>query len=156
MMKKLKSNIKITEEYLYDLLYNKSNLELISVIKDITDSKLLHMIMANYNWDDGIEIPKTVIANSFCDLGTALMVFSFFGGYEFLLDDEENAFSESEKDFLSDLHERIKNKKFSNQSIKYIPELTRADKYHIKKSCPDISNIFLEGTEGELLDIILV
>lgn len=32
MVKKLKSNMKITEEYLYDLLYNKNNSELISVI----------------------------------------------------------------------------------------------------------------------------
>lgn len=114
------------------------------------------MIMANYNWDNGIKIPKTVIANSFCDLGTALMIFSLFGGYEFLFGNEENVFSESEKDFLSDLQEQIENKNFSNQSIKYITELTRAEKYHIKKSCPDISQIFLEETEGELLDIIPV
>ncbi|MDE7097857.1 MAG: DUF4274 domain-containing protein, partial [Ruminococcus sp.] len=79
---------------------------------DITDSKLLHMIMANYNWDNGIEIPKTVIANSFCDLGTALMVFSFFGGYEFLLDDEENVFSESEKIFCRTCRNRLKIKNF--------------------------------------------
>lgn len=35
----------------------------------------LYSLMENYNWDDGFEIPYTVVTHKKCDLGLALMLF---------------------------------------------------------------------------------
>lgn len=144
------------EQYLYELLYKKDVAELIYIIRNCTDSKLLHLLIANYNWDNGTEFPKIVVTNKYCDIGTALMIFELFGGYSYLLDDKESGFSKSEKAFLSELKDRIANKHFAKQSIKYIPELTKIEKYYINKRHHNISNIFIDGTEGEPIEIIIV
>lgn len=145
------------KEYLYDLYYEKSLSELNKAVKATTDSKLLHMIMANYNWDDGLSVPKNVINNLYCDLGTALMIFDLFGGYEYLIQGEKSVFSKSEKSYLAKLKERIINRDFASSDIKYIPlDLTRTMKYYIRKACHDIDEVFLNGTEGEEIEIIRV
>lgn len=57
------------------MLYSEDIKETIDKIEDITDSELLHIIAGNYNWDNGFEIPHSIINNENCDLGTALMIF---------------------------------------------------------------------------------
>lgn len=37
-----------------------------------------------YNWDDGFEIPRTILADPDCDLALALEIFYLAGGYEYL------------------------------------------------------------------------
>ena len=66
-------NFKI--EYVHKLLYSENKEEVISEIEGISDSKLLHVIAGNYNWDNGFDIPYSIINNNNCDLGTALMIF---------------------------------------------------------------------------------
>ena len=142
------------EQYLYELLYETEIPDRINIIKKCTDSKLLHMVIANYNWDDGTELPKTIVNNQYCDIGTALLVFELYEGYSYLLNKCD--FSENDRSFLLYLKDRIEHKDFVYQSIQYIPELTRTQKYIIKKACPDISDTFIEGTDGEPIEIIVV
>ena len=49
----------------------------------------MHIIAANYNWDNGFEIPYNIINNKNCDLGTALMIFYDADGYRVLENKEE-------------------------------------------------------------------
>ena len=144
------------EQYLYELLYEKDIPEVIGIIRDCTDSKLLHHLMANYNWDNGTELPEAVAYNPYCDIGTALMIFDLYGGYDYLLNSEDCTFSDSEKLFISNLKEKISNSDFQQKSIKYTPDLSRTVKYHIKKTCKDINDTFLDGTNGENIEIITV
>lgn len=95
--------MEITKELLYELLYEKSNKELMNYIADTTDSKLMHMIAVNYNWDNGMDVPISIIENQYCDLGTALMTFDLAEGYAFLLGDDEELLSKKLIKFLSDV-----------------------------------------------------
>lgn len=146
----------ITEELLYELLYEKNNKELIAYVADTTDADLLHMIAGNYNWDNGIDVPKSITDNKNCDLATALMIFELADGYTFLLGDTEELPSKKWIKFVSDLKDKIEKDKFPNKSIKYVPDLSRVIKFKIKKMCPDINSVFIDGTDGELLEIITV
>ena len=77
------------KEYVYKLLYSEDKKDTIDEIKCITDSELLHIIAANYNCDNGFEIPYNIINNKNCDLGTALMIFYDADGYRVLENKEE-------------------------------------------------------------------
>lgn len=144
----------ITKDLLSELLYEKTTDELVSYISNTEDSALLHMIAWNYNWDDGLEVPENILKNKNCDLGTALMIFDLAEGYTFLMGDDGNAFQSEQINFLSDLKWKIENGFFENHSIKYNPELSRAMKYILKKA--DINEVFIDGTDGENTDIIIV
>lgn len=144
-----------TEELLYELLYKKSNKELMDYVKNVTDSDLLHFIAGNYNWDNGFDVPKSIVENKNCDLGTGLMIFSLADGYTFLLDGEE-CISKKWIKFVSDLKMRIEKRDFENNFIQYVPELSRVIRFKIKKINPDIDQIFIDGTEGKILDIPVV
>ena len=75
---------KSKKEYVYELLYSEDKDYTVSEIKGITNSELLHIIAGNYNWDNGFEIPYSIINNENCDLGTALMIFYDADGYRVL------------------------------------------------------------------------
>ena len=143
-------------EQLYEILYEKEPSEAIGMIGDCTDSIFLHQLIANYNWDNGTALPEAVAENSCCDMGTALMIFELYGGYDHLLDSRDSAFTDHEKSFLSGLIEKISNDRFACREIKYTPELSRADKYRIKKSCPDLHSVFIDGTDGRMIEVISV
>ena len=96
-------------EQLYEILYEKEPSEAIGMIGDCTDSIFLHQLIANYNWDNGTALPEAVAENSCCDMGTALMIFELYGGYDHLLDSGDSAFTDHEKCFLSGLIEKISN-----------------------------------------------
>lgn len=113
------------------------------------------MIMVNYNWDDGFYIPKCIIQNRYCDLGTALMIFDYADGYSFLLDNDELT-DINWKNFIEKLKLEIQNRKFETQKIKYLPELSCADKLRIKKLYPNLDSVFSEGTSGEEIGLIIV
>ncbi len=144
-------------ELLYNLLYKKSESELVGYIEQTADSELLHMIALNYNWDNGFEVPRSIIDNKYCDIGTALMIFSNADGYSIFFDDEkENCVCKEWYEFITDLKSGIESGVFVRGNIRFVPELTRADMFHLKKRCPDINKIFLDGTEGRYTDFPVI
>lgn len=143
------------KKLLEEIKYEKSYEEIKKLIYETNNSVLLHMIAVNYNWDDGFDIPECIIQNKYCDLGTALMIFDFADGYSFLLDNDEIT-DTYWKNFTEKLKLEIQNGKFKTQKIKYIPELSRADKLKFKKLYPDLDGVFSEGTAGEDIDLIIV
>lgn len=140
-------------ELLYDLLYNKSEEELIKYIRYCKDSKMLHFIAANYNWDDGFNIPSEIIKNKYCDIGTALMLFENAEGFTLFFEEEWNESLNENTKFVNDLRKKIEQREFTHKNIKYSPELSRSDIYRLNKLCPEIDKIFIQGTKGEELEI---
>ena len=59
-------------------LYHKDVKETLS---SCTNSATLHVYAFNYNWNDGFDLPQTIIDNPACTLGTALMIFYLADGY---------------------------------------------------------------------------
>jgi hypothetical protein len=69
-----------------------------------TKSAQLHLLMSDYNWDGGIEVPRLIATSELCDKGTALIcawrtdyVYDTFNG-------TEEAFGE--RQLVLDIHER--------------------------------------------------
>ncbi|MBQ3502972.1 MAG: DUF4274 domain-containing protein [Clostridia bacterium] len=44
----------------------------------------LYHLISEYNWDDGIIIPKMILENKHCDLALAMEIFGLADGWEFL------------------------------------------------------------------------
>lgn len=72
-------------EYIYNLLYSEDKENVINQINSISDSELLHVIAGNYNWDNGFEIPYSIVNNENCDLGTALMMLMDTGYWKIVM-----------------------------------------------------------------------
>ena len=123
-------------KYIHKILYSEEQNQSISDIKGITDGKLLHIIAGNYNWDNGFNIPYSIITNKNCDLGTALMIFYIADGYRILESDQELKTTCLEEwiDFISEVYKMILNNKFESNSIKFIPPLTKVQIFKIKKT----------------------
>lgn len=137
------------------MLYSEDIKETIDKIEDITDSELLHIIAGNYNWDNGFEIPHSIINNENCDLGTALMIFYDAGGYG-ILENREELISPSLgewADFIYEIEGKILNNKFKVNNIKFIPPLTKVQIYKLKKSNPNMNKAFIEESDGNAIEI---
>lgn len=145
----------ITQEFLYSI-FDKEDDDLYDFISDTTDPILLHMIAGNYNWCDGFDVPQYIINNKNCDLGTALMIFELAEGYILFFDNLEDDDNDVWFKFVTELKTNIENGTYSNKAIQYIPELSRADKYKLKKSFPDIPDVFLDGVTGEEVQMIYI
>jgi hypothetical protein len=138
-------------KWISDLLYNEDLSKLKSKINMIDDSIELHIIAYNYNWDDGFEIPNLIINNKNCDIGTALMIFDEAEGYDFFNQnkDEKSSISKEWFSFVSCLYNKLSKLEFYHRNILYTTDLTKVQLYKLKKSNPNIPEIFIMGTQGE-------
>ena len=62
------------------LLYDTDNDEVKRTIFQTEDQEILYVYAYNYNWDNGFDIPQTVLDNKKCDLSIALLIFYRAGG----------------------------------------------------------------------------
>jgi hypothetical protein len=149
---------KSKKEYVYKLIYSKNRKDTIDEIKSITDFTLLHIIAGNYNWDNGFEIPYSIINNKNCDLGTALMIFYDADGYRALENKEElkNPNLKEWANFISKIGEKIINNEFKVNHIKFIPPLTKVQIFKLKKNNPSITKVFIEETDGCVVEIPII
>ena len=143
------------KEYVHKLLYSENKKDTIDEIKSITDSELLHIIAGNYNWDNGFEIPYNIINNKNCDLGTALMIFYDADGYRALENKVElkNPNLKEWASFISEIEEHILKNEFKVNHIKFIPPLTKVQIFKLKKNNPNITKVFIEETDGDVVEI---
>ena len=149
---------KSKKEYVYKLLYNEDKDYAVSEIKGITNSELLHIIAGNYNWDNGFEIPYSIINNENCDLGTALMIFYDADGYRVLecQDELKNSNLEEWTHFIKELQKNILSNKYKVNNIKFIPPLTKVQIFKLKKSNSNINDVFLQESKGEVVEIPVI
>jgi hypothetical protein len=146
---------KSKREYIYNLLYSEDKENVINQINSITDSELLHVIAGNYNWDNGFEIPYSIVNNENCDLGTALMMFYDADGYRILENSNEinNTNLGIWVKFILEIQEGIIKNKFQSSKIKFIPPLSKVQIFKLKKYNPNIDKVFLEESAGDVIEI---
>jgi len=53
--------------FLENLLYNTDYNYIIDKLNKTNNSLLLHFFAANYNWNNGFEIPTGILENKYCD-----------------------------------------------------------------------------------------
>lgn len=114
----------------------------------------LHFFAANYNWNSGFEAPRAILENANCDLGTGLLMFHFADGYRLLENPEEVSTSPLKewKDFLFELYNRLINLEFKTQSISFSPGLTKIQIFKFRKNNPDISEVLISKSPGNVVD----
>ncbi|MDA1853171.1 DUF4274 domain-containing protein [Bacillus cereus] len=140
---------------LEELLYNTNKEDTISRIKNIDNTILLHCFAANYNWNSGFDIPNAILENKDCDLGTGLLMFHYADGYRLLESPEEvsNSPLQQWKVFILKLQNKIMNLEFKTQNISFSPELTKIQIFKLKKRNPNISDILINESPGNIIDI---
>lgn len=94
-----------------------------------------------YNWDDGFELPKEILADPDCDLALALEVFYLGDGYAYLNGSIETTALEEWSQFITVLYNDILNNKFPKTSASFKIPLTKVQIYKLRKKA--ISEIFL-------------
>lgn len=141
-------------EKIKEILYEENIKNAVHKIREISDSKSLHILIDNYNWDDGFEIPSAVIENPYCDLGTALLIFYLADGYSMISDKNyfENHFDNEWKNFLKKLYLKIIQNDFSKNNIEFIVPLTKVQIYKLKKNNPQIPKVLVNNLAGEKID----
>lgn len=133
-------------EFIRELIYDRSKEEVIEEIGRITDSHVLYVYLRNYNWDDGLDIPRAVLSNRNCDLSTALSAFYLAEGERYLCGRE--ALKKAEPTewfvFISDLHRRITRGDFIKSDTLFEPPLSKVQLYKINKLLPPEEAIFTQ------------
>ncbi|MGV2527980.1 UNVERIFIED_CONTAM: DUF4274 domain-containing protein, partial [Bacillus thuringiensis] len=115
----------------------------------------LHCFAANYNWNSGFDIPNAILENKDCDLGTGLLMFHYADGYRLLESPEEvsNSPLQEWKVFILKLQNKIMNLEFKTQNISFSSELTKIQIFKLKKRNPSISDILINESPGNIIDI---
>ena len=141
--------------FLEKLLYKTDKSCVISQLANINNSLLLHYFAANYNWNNGFDIPTVILENENCDLGTGLLMFYFADGYRMLENPDEFSSSSLKewKSFLNKIYNKLINFEFKYQNISFNPELTKIQKYKLKNNHPDIPDILINKSPGKVVDI---
>ena len=141
--------------FLDQLLYNANKDYVVSQLKNIDNSLILHYFAANYNWNNGFDIPTTILENEACDLGTGLLMFHYADGYRSLesSDEVKSTSLEKWKVFLRETYNKILTLDFNTQDISFDPELTKIQKYKLKKNNPDLPDILISKSPGIEVDI---
>ena len=101
-----------------------------------------------YNWDDGFEIPKQILAAPSCDLALALELFYLSDGYAFLDDSTKTTDLKEWGKFIAVLYDDILNDKFPKTSTAFEIPLSQVQKYKLQKK--GISKNFLSFFKNTL------
>ena len=101
----------------------------------------LENMLNEYNWDNGFEIPKEILADRRCDLALALEIFYLSDGYAYLEDLEKTTDLKEWNSFITALYDDISNNKFPKTGKSFKIPLSKVQKYKLQKK--GISKIFL-------------
>lgn len=107
------------------------------------DKDSLHAFALEYNWDNGFEIPKAILSNPNCSLGTALVLFYQGDGYRFLIEKPDFSAIPEWLAFISSLYSDIKDGKYNDKSIPFEVPLTKIQVFKLKKMLADDEQIFV-------------
>lgn len=137
------------------LLYDTDNDEVNRTIFQTEDQEILYVYAYNYNWDNGFDIPQTVLDNEKCDLSIALLIFYRADGLSYLEDKSDNANLSQWSSFIKRLYDLILAGKYQRGEIEFKVPLSKVQLFKLKKVITEEENIFTENIEGKCLDIDL-
>ncbi len=143
---------------LSEILYSESNAEAVELVKSINSEDELFVLLDNYNWDNGFEVPEEIINHPNCTLPIALLAFHRADGIQYLLEGEAifaNRLSKSWEDFIKEVYDKILKKQYPNGSISFQPEITKIQKFKLNKLNPNLDSFILDGVLGKDLHIHL-
>lgn len=140
------------------ILYSESNAEAVELVKSINSEDELFVLLDNYNWNNGFEVPEAIITHPNCTLSVALLAFHRADGIQYLLEEEvvfANRLSKSWEDFIKEVYNKIFRKQYPNGSISFQPEITKIQKFKLNKLNPNLDSFILDGVLGKNLHIRL-
>ena len=143
---------------LSEILYSESNAEAVELVKSINSEDELFVLLDNYNWDNGFEVPEAIINHPNCTLPIALLAFHRADGIQYLLEVEAifaNRLSKSWEDFIKEVYDKVLKKQYPNGSISFQPEITKIQKFKLNKLNPNLDSFILDGVLGKDLHIHL-
>ena len=141
-----------------DILCTESNAKAVASLKQLQTEDELFVLLDNFNWNNGFEVPKTVLNHSKCSLSVALLAFYRADGIRYLFEGEAafaNSLSEEWEGFVKDVYTKILGGQFSSGTISFQPEITKIQKFKLKKFKPEIDEVFLEGISGKDLNVVI-
>lgn len=141
--------------FIEQLLYNTDKDYVVNQLKNMDNPLLLHYFAANYNWNSGFDIPTVILENEACDLGTGLLMFHYADGYR-LLESSDEIFGSSLEEwkvFMRKIYNKLLNSDFKSQDISFDPELTKVQKYKLKKNNPNLPDVIISKSPGKDIDI---
>ena len=140
------------------ILYTESNAEAVELVKSINSEDELFVLLDNYNWDNGFEIPEAIINHPNCTLPVALLAFHRADGIQYLLEGKAifaNRLSKSWEDFIKEVYDKILKKQYPKGSISFQPEITKIQKFKLNNLNPNLDSFILDGVLGNDLHICL-
>lgn len=137
------------------LLYDADADEVKRIISQTEDQEILYIYTYNYNWDNGFDIPQTVLDNEKCDLSIALLVFYKADGLSYLADKSDNINLPQWSFFIKRLYDSILTGKYQKGKIEFKVPVSKVQLFKLKKAITEAENIFIEDIEGKCLDIDL-
>ncbi len=137
------------------LLYDTDNDEVKRTIFQTEDQEILYVYAYNYNWDNGFDIPQTVLDNEKCDLSIALLIFYRADGLSYLEEKSDNANLPQWSSFIKRLYDSILTGKYQRGEIEFKVPLSKVQLFKLKKVITEEENIFTENIEGKCLDMDL-
>ena len=60
---------------LSDILHSENKSEVVKLVQSINAEEELFVLLDNYNWDNGFEVPEAIITHTNCTLSVALLAF---------------------------------------------------------------------------------
>lgn len=145
-------------EQIADILYAESNAKAVASLEQLQTEDELFVLLDNFNWDNGFEVPKAVLTHSKCSLSVALLAFYRADGIRYLLEGEAafaNPLSKEWEVFVKDVYTKILRGQFPSGTISFQPEITKIQKFKLKKLKPEIDERFLEGISGKDLNVVI-
>ena len=143
---------------LSDILYSENKSEVVKLVQSINAEDELFVLLDNYNWDNGFEVPEAIITHTNCTLSVALLAFYRADGLRYLFEGEDafaNPLSKSWKTFIKETYDKILKEHYPIGNISYDPEITNIQKFKLKKLHPNLSSVILDGVSGKDLHILL-
>ena len=132
------------------MTYDWSAKRRLKYINSCTDPETLHGCVFNYNWSDGFAEPAAYINNPVCSLSTALQIFFDADGVRYLEDKnyEPEDWQEEWWELIKALYKRIVAHDFPSAPIKFVPPITRVERYKMEKDLTDEESVFYTPIDG--------
>ena len=141
-----------------DILYAESNAKAVASLEQLQTEDELFVLLDNFNWNNGFEVPKAVLTHPKCSISVALLDFYRADGIRYLLEGEAafaNLLSTEWEDFVKNVYTKILRGQFPSGTISFQPEITKIQKFKLKKLKPEIDEVFLDGISGKDLNVVI-
>ncbi|SEQ43983.1 protein of unknown function [Lachnospiraceae bacterium RM5] len=137
------------------LIFEGSKKESIEYLSNCQDDKELYIFAYNYNWEDGFEIPHTILNNNKCSLSTALLIFHLSEGMRKFDEDYNTIELKKWKKFVNNLYNSILEGKYRKSDVSFKVPMSKVEIYKLKRRLSEKELIFITDIEGEDCNIVL-